>query len=82
VKPEMKCVWVQAFERSRDMPLYGFEIVQVQPPVNRALEGSSSWINMLHGIDTIRPKGWVPTADIPTILAERDPEIRKLWTMN
>ena len=76
VKPEMRCVWVEAFERSRDMPIYGDEILQVQPPVNRALEGTSAWINMLHGVDAVNPEGWVPTGDIPTILAERDPEIR------
>ena len=59
VIPEMKCVWVQAWERSQQMPLYGTEILLIQPPVNRTLQGSSSWINLLEGIDTQTPPGWV-----------------------
>jgi len=59
VKPEMLCVWVQAFERSRHMPTYGHELIQIQPPVNRQLEGSSAWINLLNGIDSQTPMGWV-----------------------
>lgn len=43
VKPEMRCVWVQAWEgaqrmRGRD------RILEVQPPVDRRLEGSSAWL--------------------------------------
>lgn len=64
VKPEMKCVWVEAFERSRRMVTYGDEITDLQPPVNRQLEGSSAWINMLTGIDKKTPAGWVSTSDI------------------
>ncbi len=64
VKPEMRCVWVEAYERSLEMPKYGQELVAIQPPVNRELLGTSSWINMLYGIDTERPKGWVSAADI------------------
>ncbi len=64
VKPEMTCVWLLAFERSQKMPIYGHELVQIQPPVNRQLEGSSSWINMLHGIDAKLPAGWVSAIDI------------------
>ncbi|MEZ4592895.1 MAG: methylenetetrahydrofolate reductase C-terminal domain-containing protein [Chloroflexota bacterium] len=59
VKPEMRCVWVQAFERSRQMPQYGDEILWIQPPVNRRLEGESAWITMLTGEDMETPKGWV-----------------------
>jgi hypothetical protein len=64
VKPEMKCVWVEAFERSRDMAIYGDEILILQPPVNRQLEGSSAWINMLTGADKQTPAGWVSTSEI------------------
>jgi hypothetical protein len=43
VRPEMLCVWVQGWEgaqrmRGRD------RILEVQPPVDRRLEGSSSWL--------------------------------------
>ncbi|KAA3658518.1 MAG: hypothetical protein DWQ04_24830 [Chloroflexi bacterium] len=64
VKPEMRCVWVEAYERSQHMPTYGNELIKIQPPVNRQLEGSSSWINMLHEIDTQNPAGWVSPEDI------------------
>ncbi len=67
VKPEMRCVWVQAYERSQHMPAYGHELIKIQPPVNRQLEGTSSWINMLHDIDTKLPSGWVSPADIEVL---------------
>ena len=67
VKPEMKCVWVEAYERSLKMPRYGVQLLNIQPPMNRALEGSSSWINALHGIDSEMPDGWLKITDIPVI---------------
>ena len=68
VIPEMKCVWVEAFERSQQMPSYGHEILHIQPPVNRQLEGESAWITMLTGADKETPKGWV---GISTILVRQ-----------
>ena len=64
VKPEMRCVWVVAFERSQRMPIYGHELLTTQPPVNWRLEGTSSWINMLHDIDDDMPDGWVSASEI------------------
>jgi len=58
VIPEMRCVWVEAFERSRQMTTYGEEIILLQPPVNRQLQGSSAWINMLRGVDKETPEEW------------------------
>lgn len=58
VKPEMRCVWVEAYERSQKMPVYGHEMMLLQPPVNRQLQGSSAWINMLTGVDKETPPGW------------------------
>lgn len=58
VLPDMKCIWVEAYERSRLMPVFGDEILHIQPPVNRQLEGSSAWINMLSGEDANVPAGW------------------------
>ncbi|MCA9969992.1 MAG: methylenetetrahydrofolate reductase C-terminal domain-containing protein, partial [Anaerolineales bacterium] len=69
VIPEMRCVWVEAFERSRRMPRYGDEMLLLQPPVNRRLEGSSAWVNMLTGADKAPPPGWVQTTDIPVLPA-------------
>ncbi|MCP4423213.1 MAG: hypothetical protein GY803_01845 [Chloroflexi bacterium] len=67
VTPEMRCVWVVAYERSLAMPTYGNDLLDIQPPVNRQLEGTSSWINMLHDIDSNLPNGWIKTNDIPVI---------------
>jgi hypothetical protein len=67
VKPEMKCIWVEAFERSQQMPHYGNEIMHIQPPVNRQLEGESAWLTMLTGLDKVTPQGWVGTSTIPVI---------------
>ncbi len=82
VKPEMRCVWVQAFERSQRMPKYGHELLTIQPPVNRRLEGTASWINMLHDIDTEMPDGWVNTTKIAIISPEVEQETRNRWTVN
>src|SRR5690349_16622365 len=49
VIPTMRCVWVQAWERSRQMLIYADQIAIVQPPVNRMLQGSSAWANMIEG---------------------------------
>jgi hypothetical protein len=58
VYPDKPCIWVQAFERSQKMTVYGGEFMQINPPVNRQLEGSSAWVNMLTGEDKNTPKGW------------------------
>jgi Methylene-tetrahydrofolate reductase C terminal len=46
VKPAMRCVWVQAWEGSRRMA-EGDRILELQPPVDRSREGSSSWLRVL-----------------------------------
>ena len=58
VTPEMMCIWVQAWERSRRMPVYGPAIVDITPPLDRSLEGSSAWVNELSGRSTQVPLGW------------------------
>jgi len=58
VFPEMPCVWVQAYERSQQMPSYGPEFLQLVPPLNRRLEGTSAWINDLTGVAQQTPRGW------------------------
>ena len=47
--PEMTCVWLQAWERSRKMPVYGGRILNVLPPLDRSLKGTSAWINEFSG---------------------------------
>jgi Methylene-tetrahydrofolate reductase C terminal len=44
VRPEMPCVWVLAFEGSRRMRDGQVAIRLVQPPVDRRLQGRSSWL--------------------------------------
>lgn len=45
VKPQMRCVWVLAWDGAARMQ-GGGKINDVQPPVNRSLEGSSSWLRV------------------------------------
>jgi hypothetical protein len=58
VIPELYCVWVQAWERSQQMDHYSHEIRIIQPPVDRSLQNTSSWINMFEQIDVQTPDGW------------------------
>lgn len=58
VKPEMACVWLLAWERSKAMPTFGPEIRRVQPPLDRRLEGSAAWINHATGDAERVPAGW------------------------
>ncbi len=47
VMPKMRCVWVEAWQGAERMK-YGTERIKVvQPPVNRELEGSSSWLRVV-----------------------------------
>ncbi len=64
VNPEMRCVWVVAYENAQRMPVYGHELIEIQPPVNRRLEDTSAWINMLTGEDKRMPSGWLPVENL------------------
>ncbi len=46
VKPEMPCVWVQAFEGSRRMAKVE-RIAELQTPVDHRLAGRSAWLGLL-----------------------------------
>ena len=46
VKPEMRCVWVQAWEGSRRMT-DGDRITELQPPVDHRRRGTSSWLRIV-----------------------------------
>jgi hypothetical protein len=56
--PEMPCVWLEAWQRSRQMPRYGDDMLHVLPPLNRSLEGTSAWINDFTGVAQQAPPGW------------------------
>ena len=47
VVPEMRCVWVRAWENSRRMPLYGNDITMIQPMHDWEHEHTSAWVNLL-----------------------------------
>jgi hypothetical protein len=47
VKPEMRCVWVEALQGAERIP-GGLEALRaVQAPVDRRLEGSSAWLRVV-----------------------------------
>jgi hypothetical protein len=74
VKPEIKCVWVRAYENAQLMPKYGAEMLWIQPPVKRDLQDSSAWVNMLHGVDQKHAIEW----QTPT----QQEELENLWRNN
>lgn len=45
VKPDMRCVWALAWDGASRMK-HGDQIREVLPPVDRRLEGSSSWLRV------------------------------------
>ena len=45
VKPEMRCVWCEAWDGATRMQK-GDQIAEVLPPVDRSLKGSSSWLRV------------------------------------
>jgi len=58
VKPEMRCVWLKAYERAEKLPMWGEEIHELRPPVDNRLWGTSSWRNFASKRDRWVPKGW------------------------
>ena len=53
VTPEMPCVWVRACDNAQRL-IWAHEIHDLRPPVDWAIQGSSSWINLLTGRDQIK----------------------------
>jgi hypothetical protein len=49
VKPDMKCVWVQAVAGSQRIPGGPEALAKVQTPVDRRLQGRSSWLRVVRG---------------------------------
>ncbi|MGH9368004.1 MAG: methylenetetrahydrofolate reductase C-terminal domain-containing protein [Thermoanaerobaculia bacterium] len=58
VYPDRPCVWVEAWERSRRLPLWRDHMARVNPPVDWRLQGTSSWMNLARGRDREVPAGW------------------------
>jgi len=49
IKPEMECVWVSAWERSKKMPVYGSNILGILAPLDQRLQDTSAWVNEFSG---------------------------------
>lgn len=58
VDPNMKCIWVEAYERSTRMRLYGDNIFDIQPPLNNRLSRKSAFINLLSLQGAEMPEVW------------------------
>ena len=58
VKPEMRCVWLKAYDRSQRLPLWQDHFNELRPPVDNSLQGTSSWKNLVTGRDKRTPPGW------------------------
>lgn len=58
IKPDMTCVWVQAWQRSIHMQDYQQNISIIQAPLNNQLKGTSAWINDINPQVQILPRGW------------------------
>ena len=58
VQPEMLCIWVEAYERSTRMKVYGNEFFCIQAPLNHLLEGSSAFVNILRAEGDSMPSAW------------------------
>ena len=57
VKPQMRCVWVEGWAGAARMKGGLERIKVVQPPVNRELEGSSSWLRVIREKAASRKSG-------------------------
>lgn len=58
VYPDKPCVWVEAVNGSKMLPLWQDHILHLMPPVDWQLEGTSSWTNLLTGRDKQTPPAW------------------------
>jgi hypothetical protein len=61
VVPEMRCVWLRGYERSRRLPLpaaWRDEFNHLRAPVDNRLRGTASWTNLVTGRDRRTPTGW------------------------
>jgi hypothetical protein len=63
----MRCVWVKAHHRAEHLPLlpraWRDEFDHLRPPVNNALQGQSSWLNLINGRDRQTPPGWAAATE-------------------
>jgi hypothetical protein len=63
VTPDRPCVWVQAWEGSRKLPVWRDHMEHVMAPVDWRLQGTSSWENLITQRDRHVPPGWAAATD-------------------
>ena len=57
VNPRMRCVWLLAYAGAERIPGGIDRIRAIQPPVDRRLEGSSSWLRLMRERSGANPPG-------------------------
>lgn len=78
VSPEMRCVWVEAWTGATKMK-NGLERIRVvQPPVNRELKGSSSWLRIVREKGAMKEAGKSQLDPAKSELAQAFSNARKL----
>jgi len=48
IKPEMRCVWLKAWNESQKMKVFNKEILTIQKPLDRRLQNTSAWLNEIN----------------------------------
>lgn len=47
VEPDMDCIWLLGWERSKQMAVYGDKFHDYHPAVDHQLQGTSAWLHLL-----------------------------------
>ncbi len=48
IKPEMRCVWLKAWNESQKMKVFSKDILTIQKPLDRRLQNTSAWLNEIN----------------------------------
>lgn len=78
VRPEMRCVWVEAWDGAKTMKNGLERIRTVQPPINRELRGSSSWLRVIREKAAIKAAAKHQSDPAKTEMAQAFAKARKL----
>src|SRR3954452_25050625 len=66
VQPDMRCVWLKAYDRTERLPLpaaWRGEYHHLRPPVHNRLHGTSSWRTLVTRRDRVTPPGWAAAGE-------------------
>jgi hypothetical protein len=64
VKPDMKCVWVEAYRGSERIPGGVAAMTNVQHAVDQRLAGRSSWLRVVRELNPTAPPDAAPPRKI------------------